>query len=36
LLATLKIFCDNIVSLAALGEFLGERDDDERRTTIRM
>ena len=36
LLATLKIFCDNIVSLAALGEFLGERDDDERRATIRQ
>jgi predicted PurR-regulated permease PerM len=36
LLATLKIFCDNIVSLAALGEFLGERDDNERRTAIRM
>jgi len=35
LLATLKIFCDNIVSLAALGEFLGERDDDERRVMIR-
>lgn len=35
LLATLKIFCDNIQSLAALGEFLGERDDIERRVTIR-
>src|SRR5439155_4220729 len=35
LLATLKIFCDHIVSLAALGEFLGERDDTERRTIIR-
>ena len=35
LLATLKIFCDHIASLAALGEFLGERDDNERRTIIR-
>lgn len=35
LLATLKIFCDNIASLAALGEFLGERDDTERRVLIR-
>ncbi|MDB4875681.1 MAG: hypothetical protein JWM41_2127 [Gemmatimonadetes bacterium] len=35
LMATLKIFCDNIASLAALGEFLGERDDDERRVLIR-
>lgn len=26
LLATLKIFCDHVASLAALGEFLGERD----------
>lgn len=35
LLATLKIFCDHIESLAALGEFLGERDDTERRVMIR-
>lgn len=35
LLATLKIFCDNVASLAALGEFLGERDDTERRVMIR-
>ena len=35
LLATLKIFCDHVGSLAALGEFLGERDDTERRRTIR-
>jgi predicted PurR-regulated permease PerM len=35
LMATLKIFCDNIASLAALGEFLGERDDTERRVLIR-
>ena len=35
LLATLKIFCDHIESLAALGEFLGERDDGERRAAVR-
>ena len=35
LLATLKIFCDHIQSLAAVGEFLGERDNRERRHTIR-
>ncbi|MFL5537704.1 MAG: AI-2E family transporter [Longimicrobiaceae bacterium] len=35
LLATFKIFCDHIQSLAAVGEFLGMRDDDERRATIR-
>jgi len=35
LLATLKIFCDHIESLASVGEFLGERDDDERRTVVR-
>lgn len=35
LLATLKIFCDHIASLAALGELLGERDDSERRVMIR-
>lgn len=35
LLATLKIFCDHIKSLAALGEFLGERDDSERRAAVR-
>jgi len=35
MLATLKIFCDHVGSLAALGEFLGERDDTERRTMIR-
>lgn len=35
LLATLKIFCDHIASLASLGEFLGERDENERRTLIR-
>jgi predicted PurR-regulated permease PerM len=35
LLATFKIFCDHIESLAALGEFLGMRDDDERRSAVR-
>ena len=36
LLATFKIFCDHIVSLAAIGEFLGQRDEDERRVTARL
>ena len=36
LLATFKIFCDHIVSLAAIGEFLGQRDDTERRVTARI
>jgi len=36
LLATFKIFCDNIVSLAAIGEFLGQRDEDERRSVARV
>ncbi len=36
LLATLKIVCDNIESLAAIGEFLSQRDEDERRTTARV
>ena len=35
LLATMKILCDNIASLAALGEFLGQRDEQERRVTAR-
>jgi len=35
LLATFKIFCDHISSLAAIGEFLGQRDDNERRVTAR-
>jgi predicted PurR-regulated permease PerM len=35
LLATLKIFCDHIEPLASLGEFLGERDDAERRAMVR-
>ena len=36
LLASLKIFCDHIESLAAIGEFLGQRDEEERRTTARL
>ncbi|MDQ6830793.1 MAG: AI-2E family transporter, partial [Gemmatimonadota bacterium] len=35
LLATFKIFCDHIQSLASLGEFLGGRDASERRVTVR-
>lgn len=35
LLATFKIFCDHIESLASVGEFLGTRDVDERRATLR-
>jgi predicted PurR-regulated permease PerM len=36
LLATFKIFCDHIASLASIGEFLGERDEGERRRTVRL
>jgi len=36
LLATFKILCDHIASMAAVGEFLGERDHDERRVMIRV
>jgi predicted PurR-regulated permease PerM len=35
-LATFKIFCDHIESMAAIGEFLGQRDESERRVTARM
>jgi predicted PurR-regulated permease PerM len=35
MLATFKIFCDHIESLAAVGEFLGTRDPDERRAAVR-
>jgi predicted PurR-regulated permease PerM len=35
LLATFKIFCDHIQSLAAVGEFLGMRDEGERRAIVR-
>ena len=36
LLASFKIFCDHIESLAAIGEFLGPRDEEERRATARL
>lgn len=35
LLATFKIFCDHIEALAPVGEFLGKRDEDERRAIVR-
>ena len=35
LLATLKIFCDHIETLASVGEFLGTRDENERRAIVR-
>ncbi|MEO7366946.1 MAG: AI-2E family transporter [Gemmatimonadaceae bacterium] len=35
ILATFKIFCDHIESLASVGEFLGQRDDRERRAIVR-
>lgn len=35
LVATFKIFCDHIEALASIGEFLGQRDDEERRATAR-
>jgi len=35
-LATFKILCDHIASMAAIGEFLGQRDDSERRVTARI
>ena len=35
LMATFKIFCDHIDSLAPIGEFLGQRDEEERRETVR-
>jgi predicted PurR-regulated permease PerM len=36
LIATFKIFCDHIESLAPIGVFLGKRDVGERRTTVRI
>src|SRR5919112_1721942 len=36
LIATFKIFCDHIEALAPIGEFLGERDEGERRSTVRL
>lgn len=35
LMATFKIFCDHIDMLAAVGEFLGRRDERERRAIVR-
>lgn len=35
LVATFKIFCDNIEVLTPIGEFLGQRDESERRATVR-
>jgi predicted PurR-regulated permease PerM len=35
LVATFKIFCDNIEVLAFIGEFLGRRDEGERRAMVR-
>ncbi len=35
LMATFKIFCDHIEALASIGEFLGQRDDRERRAIVR-
>lgn len=36
LMATFKIFCDHIDALAPIGEFLGQRDEHERRETVRV
>ena len=36
LMATFKIFCDHIDALAPIGEFLGQRDEGERRETVRV
>jgi predicted PurR-regulated permease PerM len=35
LMATFKIYCDHIAALAPIGEFLGQRDEEERRETVR-
>lgn len=35
LLATLKIVCDHVPSLAPIAEFLGQRDEQERRLAVR-
>jgi len=35
LLAAFKIFCDHIESLASVGEFLSQRDEEERRVIVR-
>ena len=36
LLATFKIVCDHIETLAPIGEFLGKRDESERRVMVRQ
>ena len=36
LVATFKIFCDHIGVLASIGEFLGQRDEEERRSLVRV
>jgi len=36
LMATLKIFCDHIATLAPIGEFLGQREEVERRSVVRL
>jgi predicted PurR-regulated permease PerM len=36
LLATFKIVCDHVPSLWAVGEFLGQRDEGERRLAVRV
>lgn len=36
MLATLKIVCDHIEAFAPVGEFLGQRDEEERRLAVRV
>lgn len=36
LLAAFKIVCDHVESLASIGAFLGEREESERRRTVRV
>jgi predicted PurR-regulated permease PerM len=36
MMATFKIFCDHIDALRPIGEFLGQRDEDERRESVRV
>jgi predicted PurR-regulated permease PerM len=36
LLATFKILCDHVESLASIGAFLGEREESERRRSVRV
>jgi hypothetical protein len=35
MLAAFKIVCDHVESLKPIGEFLGQRDERERRATVR-